>query len=159
MKTVWITFPRKRIASLSSAEGSLITNQLTIIIVASWLAGLAAFAGGVIARATDGADTVNKREITHGIVAFGGGILVAAVAFALLPRAMDAQNLPEGFNAFREMTTAGRSARLALTTLLAISALGPLAACAGYLFLQDQPTVTASIMAFACGMLGKQLIE
>lgn len=194
-------------------------SQLTIIVVASWLAGLAAFGGGVIAWATDGANTGNKREVTHGIIAFGGGILIAAVAFALLPRAMvalspvalgatfcaggllfcaldahlgrsgdtkaqflamlmdflpealalgavftqdhrlgvllatfiGAQNLPEGFNAFREMTTVGIRSRVALMTLLAVSLLGPVAACTGYFLLQDQATVTASIMTFAGG--------
>jgi zinc transporter, ZIP family len=194
-------------------------SQLTIIIIASWLAGLSAFGGGVIAWATDGANTDTKREVTHGIIAFGGGILIAAVAFALLPKAMvalspvglgatfcaggllfcvldahlsrsggtkaqfvamlmdflpealalgavfgqdhrlgvllaafiGAQNLPEGFNAFREMTTVGIRSRVALMTLLAVSLLGPVAACTGYFFLQDQAKVTASIMTFAGG--------
>lgn len=194
-------------------------SQLTIIIIVSWLAGLAAFGGGVIAWATDGASTDAKREVTHGIIAFGGGILIAAVAFALLPEAMvalspvglgatfcaggllfcvldaqlsrsgdtkaqflamlmdflpealalgavfgqdhrlgvllavfiGAQNLPEGFNAFREMTAVGMGSRVALVTLLAVSLLGPVAACTGYFFLQDQAKVTASIMTFAGG--------
>lgn len=194
-------------------------SQLTIIIIVSWFAGLAAFGGGMIAWATDGANTGEKREIAHGVIAFGGGILIAAVAFALLPKAMvalspvglgttfcaggllfcvldaqlsrrgdtkaqllamlmdflpealalgavfgqdprlgvllaafiGAQNLPEGFNAFREMTTAGIRSRVALMTLLAVSLLGPVAACTGYFFLQDQAKVTASIMTFAGG--------
>jgi ZIP family zinc transporter len=194
-------------------------SQLTIIILASWLAGLAAFGGGVIAWATDGANTEDKREVAHGVIAFGGGILIAAVAFALLPKAMvalspvglgatfcaggllfcvldaqlsrigdtkaqflamlmdflpealalgavfgqdprlgvllaafiGAQNLPEGFNAFREMTSVGIRSRVALMTLLAVSLLGPVAACTGYFFLQDQAKVTASIMTFAGG--------
>jgi ZIP family zinc transporter len=195
-------------------------SQLTIIIAASWFAGLAAFGGGVIAWATDdGANTETKREVTHGIIAFGGGILIAAVAFALLPKAMvalspaglgvtfctgglvfcildahlsksgdtkaqflamlmdflpealalgavfgqdrrlgvllaafiGAQNLPEGFNAFREMTNVGIRSRVALMTLLAVSLLGPVAACTGYFLLQDQAKVTASIMTFAGG--------
>lgn len=194
-------------------------SQLTIIIIASWLAGLAGYGGGVIAWVTDGANTDTKHEVTHGIIAFGGGILIAAVAFALLPKAMvvlspvglgatfcaggllfcildahlsrsggtkaqflamlmdflpealalgavfghdhrlgvllaafiGAQNLPEGFNAFREMTTVGIRSRVALMALLAVSLLGPVAACAGYFFLQDQAKVTASIMTFAGG--------
>lgn len=194
-------------------------SQLTIIIIASWLAGFAAFGGGVIAWATDGANTDTKREVTHGIIAFGGGILIAAVAFALLPKAMvalspvglgatfcagglffcvldahlsrsgntkaqflamlmdflpealalgavfgqdhrlgvllaafiGAQNLPEGFNAFREMTHVGIRSRVALMTLLAVSLLGQVAASTGYFFLQNQAKVTASIMTFAGG--------
>lgn len=194
-------------------------SQLTILIVASWFAGLAAFGGGVIAWATNGANTAAKREVTHGIIAFGGGILIAAVAFALLPKAMivlgpaslgaafcagglffcildarlsrrgdtkaqfmamlidflpealalgavfgqdhqlgvllaafiAAQNLPEGFNAFREMTSVGIRSRVAVITLLAISLLGPVAACTGYFLLQNQVKLTAAIMAFAGG--------
>jgi len=196
-------------------------SQLTIIIIASWLAGLAAFGGGVIAWASGGANTDTRREVTHGIIAFGGGILIAAVSFALLPKAMvalgpvglgvafcaggllfcifdahlsgsgdtkaqflamlidflpealalgavfghdhrlgillavfiGAQNLPEGFNAFLEMKAAEISSRVALVTLLAVSLLGPFAACNGYFFLQDQVKVTASIMAFAGGAI------
>lgn len=194
-------------------------NQLTIIIIASWLAGLAAFGGGVIAWATDGASTEPKRELTHGIIALGGGILISGVAFALLPKAMvelspmnlgimfcaggllfclldahlsrnggtkaqfmamlmdflpealalgavfgqdhrlgvllsafiGAQNLPEGFNTFLELRNSNIRSRAALTTLLAVSLLGPVAACFGYFFFQDQAKITASIMAFAGG--------
>jgi len=164
-------------------------------------------------------DTETKREITHGMIAFGGGILVAAVAFALLPLGLaaltptilvvtfcagglffcildiylskqggtkaqfiamlsdflpealalgaafgtnhrlgvllagfiGAQNLPEGFNSFREITRAGIKPRIALMTLLGASLLGPLAAYIGYLFLQDQTKLTAAIMTFTSG--------
>src|SRR5690606_18590626 len=131
----------------------------------------------------------------HGIIAFGGGILVAAVAFALVPEGLErlspvalaatfsaggvlfcavdaylarrgdnvaqflamlmdfvpeaismgavfgenrqlgmllaafigAQNLPEGFNAFREITTSGMKKRTALWLLFGASFLGPMA--------------------------------
>lgn len=69
----------------------------------------------------------------------------------LLAAFIGAQNLPEGFNAFREMTIVGIRSRVALMTLLAVSLLGPVAACTGYFFLQDQAKVTASIMTFAGG--------
>jgi len=194
-------------------------SQLMIIVVVSWLAGMAAFLGALVARFERTRETEFKREIIHGVVAFGGGILVAAVAFALAPEGiavlgpvslattfclgglafsvldaqlskqggtkaqfmamlMDflpeaislgavfghnqrlgvllaafigAQNLPEGFNAFREIVAAGAKRRSALTTLLAVSLLGPIAACMGYLFLQDRANITAGIMSFAAG--------
>ena len=194
-------------------------SQLVIIVLASWLAGAAAFIGGIFARIEGTAETQAKREMVHGVVAFGGGILVAAVAFALAPEGiallapavlaatfflgglafcvldahlskrggtkaqsmamlMDfvpeaiclgavfghnhrlgillavfigAQNLPEGFNSFREIVASGARPRGALTALLAISLLGPIAACMGYLFLQDQAKLTAGIMSFAAG--------
>jgi ZIP family zinc transporter len=194
-------------------------SELTIILIASWLAGLAAVAGGIIAWTEATPETETKREITHGCIAFGGGILVAAVAFALLPQGiailspvslgvafcaggvmfclLDAylskrggsraqfmamlmdflpealvfgavfeqnhrmgvllaffigiQNLPEGFNTFRELTASGNKPRVTLTVLLLASLLGPLAACTGYFFLQGQAKLTAVIMTFASG--------
>jgi ZIP family zinc transporter len=194
-------------------------SQLVTIVLVSWLAGVACFIGGIIARFEGSADTAAKREMVHGVVAFGGGILVAAVAFALAPEAMQflspvtlattfvvgglafcvldaqlskrggtkaqfmamlmdflpeaialgslfahdhrlgillamfigAQNLPEGFNSFREIVASGVTPRGALNALLSISLLGPIASCTGYFFLQDQAKLTAGIMSFAAG--------
>lgn len=194
-------------------------HQLVVVLIASWLAGVAAFIGGLIASVEGSAETESKCELIHGVIAFGGGILVAAVAFALTPEGiavlgpvsnavifcsggllfcmldarlsrrggpkaqfmamlMDfvpeaislgavfvhnhrlglllaafigAQNLPEGFNSFREIRAAGGRARTTLATLLAVSLLGPIAAAAGYLFLQDKAKLTAGIMCFAAG--------
>jgi ZIP family zinc transporter len=69
----------------------------------------------------------------------------------LLAVFIGAQNLPEGFNSFREIVASGARPRAALTALLAISLLGPIAACMGYLFLQDHAKLTAGIMSFAAG--------
>lgn len=194
-------------------------NELLIIIAMSWLAGIAAFVGGVFARLERSVDTEGKSEFIHGIVAFGGGILIAAVAFALVPKGMEtlspisltatfglggltfcaldahlsnhggskaqfmamlmdfvpeaialgalfghdhragvllalfigAQNLPEGFNSFRESIAGGANSRSTLIALFVISLLGPTASSCGYLFLQNQPILTAGIMSFAAG--------
>lgn len=194
-------------------------SQLAIVAIVSWLAGIAAFVGGVFARLEGTAESEGKRELVHGTVALGGGILVAAVAFALAPKGiadlppvglatafclggfafcildahlskrggskaqfmamlMDfvpeaialgalfghdhrtgillalfigAQNLPEGFNAFRESVAGRVTPRATLIGLLAVSLLGPAAGCIGYLFLQSRPVLTASIMSFAGG--------
>lgn len=194
-------------------------SQLAIVLIVSWLAGFAAFIGGIIAKIEGTAETEGKRKFVHGVVAFGGGILVAAVAFALAPKGIDslspvwlatafflggctfcildshlskrggskaqfmamltdfvpeaialgalfgqdqktalllalfisAQNLPEGFNAYRESVSSNQTTRSALITLLIASLLGPASGCMGYLFLQDRLTLTASIMSFAAG--------
>ena len=194
-------------------------NEFVLIVLASWTAGVTAFFGGTLAKIEGSPETEAKREIVHGVVAFGGGILVAAVAFALTPEAikvlspamlagsfclggltfcvldvwlskrggtkaqfmamlMDflpeaislgavfghnprlgillagfigAQNLPEGFNSFREIVASGVSPHRALKALFVTSLLGPIAACIGFLFLQDQASLTASIMGFAAG--------
>lgn len=194
-------------------------SQLIIIVAVSWLAGIASFVGGVVAKLEETVETESKQKTIHGVVAFGGGILVAAVAFALAPEGiaalstlglavtfcsggvvfcildeyltrhggsraqfmammMDfvpeaialgalfghapktgfllaifigAQNLPEGFNAYRESIAGRASPRTTLVSLAVISLLGPIAACAGYLFLQDNEVLTAGIMSFAGG--------
>jgi ZIP family zinc transporter len=194
-------------------------NQLGLILVASWLAGILASVGGLLSWLEGSPETEAKCEFVHFVVAFGGGILLAAVAFALAPVAIaelnpvvlistfflggvafcvldvrmskqggakaqflammtdyvpeaislgavfahdqrlgillaafiGAQNLPEGFNAFRELVSAGMKPRGAIASLAAVSLLGPLAACIGYFLLQDKPSLTAGIMSFAAG--------
>jgi ZIP family zinc transporter len=194
-------------------------SELQTVLLVSWLAGLAAFLGGVAARAEGSADTTRKREFIHGVVAFGGGILLGAVAFALAPEAIrllptwllaltflgggfvfcavdaclarrsgsvaqfmamlldflpeavslgavfghnhrlglllaayiGAQNLPEGFNSFRELAQAGGNTRTALLALFGISFLGPVMAAAGYFVLDAEGMLTAGIMSFAGG--------
>lgn len=194
-------------------------NQLVIITLASWLAGLTAFIGGILALVEGTSEAEAKCEMVHGVVAFGGGILLAAVAFALAPVGIEAlspvtlaitfclgglafcvldaqlskrsgtkaqfmamlmdflpeaislgavfgynqrlgmllamfigaQNLPEGFNSYREFVASGIKPRRTLTILLAISLLGPIAACMGNLFLQERGKLTAGIMSFAAG--------
>ena len=194
-------------------------NQLGLIALVEWLAGVAAFIGGLLARIEASPETEAKRELIHGVVAFGGGILVAAVAFALAPEgiavlppgglavsfcaggvifcALDAgisrwggnraqfmamlldfipeamalgalfghseksglllalfigaQNLPEGFNSHRETVATGVLPHASLLSLLAVSLLGPMAACIGFLFLHDRAILTASIMSGAAG--------
>ena len=192
---------------------------MSVILTVAWAAGLAAPAGGLIARYERSPDGEFKNQVVHGVVAFGGGILLAAVTFALLPEGMaildgfiltmlfcaggvafaalgallqrrggsaaqflalvmdfvpealslcamfgrsrelgillaafiGAQNLPEGFNAYRELQTVGVRPRNALGALVGASALGPAAALVGHLFLRDRQTLTASIMVFAAG--------
>lgn len=63
-----------------------------IMLLIAWGAGLSAFLGGVFARYEGTPRTTTKREFIHGITAFGGGILVSAVAFALVPEGMKELN-------------------------------------------------------------------
>lgn len=194
-------------------------NTIALVLLLPWLAGFAAFVGGALAWAAHKKRLLRRESTLRGIVAFGGGILVAAIAFALLPEAtkhlaplwlgvvfvaggvsfcildvrvsasegmgaqfmamlMDfvpeaislgalfghdhrlgyliagfigLQNLPEGFNAFREIREHGGKARDTLLLLAGVSLLGPITALIGYAVLQDIEVVTASIMSFAAG--------
>jgi ZIP family zinc transporter len=79
---------------------------------------------------------------------FAGGsdtALLLAVLIAL-------QNLPEAFNAYREIdaTTRASSTRI-LVTFSVIALLGPAAALGGFFFLADMKAVIAAIMLFASG--------
>lgn len=195
------------------------TVTLPLIAAVAWLAGLAALAGGWLAHVEGSAETTAKREFVHAMVALGGGLLLAGVAYALTGPAMErlspwllatcfigggvitsvvdrwvarrtgpkaqllalladylpetlslgavfahdrrlglllaafigAQNLPEGFNAFRELKAGGRPPRQALAALAWLSLLGPVAAIVGYLLLHDAPVATAALMALAGG--------
>ncbi len=189
------------------------------VLLASWLAGLAMFVGGAAARLEKLPESELKARVVHGIVAFGGGVLVAAVAFVLAPRGLQflpllpaaalfcagacvfllldrslsrrggsraqfmamlmdfvpeaislgavfahhhrlglllalfigAQNLPEGFNAYRELRSAGMGSAHVLRAMLLLSLLGPAASLTGYAFLQSQPKIVGALMLFAAG--------
>jgi len=194
-------------------------NQIGSIILFSWLAGIASFIGAFLARIEQFPEGILKQELLRGIVAFGGGILVAAVAFALVPHGIEtlnaptlsllfgagglafclldivlsrsggskaqftamlsdfipeaialgavfahdhrlgillalfiaAQNLPEGFNAYRELNESTGRTVMILWQMFFVSFLGPAAALSGFFFLQDLPDITAGIMVFAGG--------
>ena len=194
-------------------------HKIALILLLSWMAGLASFAGACIARWFGSGSSSTERQIVHGVVAFGGGLLVAAIAFALVPKGIEnldplplalsfaaggvvfwildaflarrggsraqfmamlmdflpeavsmgavfghdphlgmllalfigAQNLPEGFNAFRELMDTGARERRVLWSFFLVSLLGPLAAGSGLLLLRRQSTLTALIMTFAAG--------
>ena len=75
----------------------------------------------------------------------GKGAMLLAILMAL-------QNLPEGFNAYREMNQSSGYSRQRLLSLFAAAALlGPVAGVSGYLWLDDSPQVVAAVMLFAAG--------
>ncbi len=65
-------------------------KQLFTIIAFSWFAGITIFLGGFLASMTE---KYLKKEIEshilHWSIAFGGGILIAAVAFVLTPKGIE----------------------------------------------------------------------
>jgi ZIP family zinc transporter len=194
-------------------------KEIIDIILFSWIAGICSFIGAGLAAIERFPETLFKKELLRGIIAFGGGILVSAVAFALIPHGMEtlsalrlgllfglggiafclldiqlsrsggskaqfvamlsdfipeaialgavfahdhklgvllalfigAQNLPEGFNAFRELLTGGMRTSIILRSIFLTSFFGPVAALSGFYFLKNVPSVTADIMVFSAG--------
>ena len=56
------------------------------IILYSLVSGITIIIGGSLASIDRFPDSELKRSVLHGIVAFGGGVLIAAVAFVLVPQ-------------------------------------------------------------------------
>ena len=68
----------------------------------------------------------------------------------LLPSGL--QNLPEGFNSYRELAShGGRSPKTILRTMAWLVPLGPLAGLLGFFFLAEQAALMGAIMLFASG--------
>ena len=70
---------------------------------------------------------------------------------ALLAVFIGAQNLPEGFNAYRELMASEESPNRVLTMMLALSLLGPVAGLLGYYFLQSAREAVGALMLVAGG--------
>jgi len=194
-------------------------EHLATVGLYAFASGITILIGGTLSRLDHFPDSENKKIILHGIIAFGGGVLIAAVAFVLIPRGIESlsipyiavfflsgayvffiidrklsqsgnsvsqllammmdfipeaialgavfahdknlglllaifiglQNLPEGFNSFKELVNNGFSPNKSLLILLPLSLTGVLASCVGFIFLHNQPTTIAALMLFAGG--------
>lgn len=90
-----------------------------------------------------------------------GALLADNLSLAILMAVLIAlQNLPEGFNAFREMAaTGGASRRRLLILFLLMVPVGPLAAHLGRSYLTDAPGILGAVMMFAGGGILYLLFE
>lgn len=85
-------------------------------------------------------------------MALGATFTVSAEAGLLLAGIIALQNLPEGFNAYRELASSTHyKAPLIVAAFGLMALLGPAAGLVGYYFLSDSPAVIAAIMLFASG--------
>jgi ZIP family zinc transporter len=195
-------------------------EHLITILVFTTLAGAAIPVGGLFARFERLQPRWLEQEFRHAVLAFGGGVLFAAVALILVPEgskrlstlvatgsfviggvvfmfldralakhgspasnltaalldfapesiALGAliasdpslgivlaffialQNLPEGFNAYREMVNQSHMGFFKVLSILSAGALiGPICGLLGFFYLADDPVITAVIMMFAAG--------
>jgi ZIP family zinc transporter len=70
----------------------------------------------------------------------------------LLALLIGLQNLPEGFNAYRELINIKKSdSKKTLLVMGSLVLLGPIAGLLGYFFLSDQETILGAIMLFSSG--------
>ncbi|MCG7199919.1 divalent cation transporter [Marinobacter pelagius] len=84
--------------------------------------------------------------------ALGGLIVVSPGMAALLAALIALQNLPEGFNAYRELCNQpGYTSRKTLGFMSSLIVTGPVAGLLGYFVLSDQQAILGAIMLFASG--------
>lgn len=85
-------------------------------------------------------------------IALGAAFATGSSSGILIAALIAIQNLPEGFNSFREMTSSGRiSAKLVLIAFSLMALLGPVSGMAGYFVLAKHPLFLGALMLFASG--------
>ena len=84
-------------------------------------------------------------------LALGGMFASGAEGAVLLAVLIGLQNLPEGFNAWRELAAGKFDRRTALLLMAVVASLGPLCGLAGWHWLAGRDTVLGAIMLFAAG--------
>ncbi|MDD2474578.1 MAG: hypothetical protein PHI32_01560 [Dysgonamonadaceae bacterium] len=203
--------------------------MLLKLIYFSLIAGITVLLGGLLANLFNHhvKESPVKYEITHTLMSFGAGIILAAVALVLIPYGMKQlslwpmvlffalgaisfmfldqflerkdgntatllammmdfipeaiamgavfsknpsmaillaiiiglQNLPESFNAFRDLVLSGMAIKKTLIVFFGLSLFGVPAALLGYLLLSNSTIITAQLMTFASGGILYLLIQ
>ncbi len=199
------------------------------LILYSGFAGVTVFIGGLLANYFNHhiKEGALKYELTHGMMSFGGGIILSALALVLIPKGMEEldilpfasafllgaflfmyidqylakqggqtatllamlmdfipesialgavfaaepkvakllavfiglQNLPEAFNAFRDLVQSGFEEKKTLVIFFFLSFFGIVGALIGFYLLSDYPFMTALMMTFASGGILYLLIQ
>lgn len=81
-----------------------------------------------------------------------GGLVATGSPFAyVLALLIGLQNLPEGFNAYRELSRLSHNGRGTLLLMTSLVLIGPFAGLLGYFFLASYEPVVGAVMLFASG--------
>ncbi len=86
-------------------------------------------------------------------LALGGIFISGSPAAPLLAVLIGLQNLPEGFNAYREMLAKGRSRGAVLKRMVLLAGVGPALAWVGWVLLSSLPAVLGGVMLVSSGGL------
>lgn len=84
-------------------------------------------------------------------IALGGMFAGSSTSALLLALLIGMQNLPEGFNAYRELESIEGRGATTLLFMVALVPLGPIAGLSGFYFLADNTVALGAIMLFAGG--------
>ncbi len=159
-----------RHAVIAFGAGALLAAVAFVLIpdgaakVAPWSAPLWLMTGGLAMAGLNG--LIARRGHSSGqfiamltdflpeIMALGALYTVDSGATLLLAALIGLQNLPEGFNAYRERTSRNKaSGPRVLREFVALAALGPIGAVLGYVFLADHPATLGAMMLLAAGAI------
>lgn len=159
-----------RHAVIAFGAGALLAAVAFVLIpdgsqkVATWSAPLWLMAGGlamagvngVIARKgkASGQFIAMLTDFLPEIMALGALYAVDGASTLLLAGLIALQNLPEGFNAYRErISQKPEAGRRILREFCALATLGPIGAVLGYVFLADHPATLGAMMLLAAGAI------
>ncbi len=92
-------------------------------------------------------------------IALGAVFAIEPEMATLLAVFIGLQNLPEAFNAFRDLAQSGFKAKKILIIFFFLSFLGIIGALIGHYFLSQHPDLTAHLMVFASGGILYLLIQ
>lgn len=85
-------------------------------------------------------------------IALGGLVALRSPVAPLLALLIGLQNLPEGFNSYRELKLHNnKTPTRTLLTMSALVPIGPVAGIIGYLFLLEHKAIMGAIMLFSAG--------
>jgi len=130
-------------------------NSVPTVAVAMLLGGVAflMFDQYLSSRKTQAAQlTAMLSDFIPEALALGAAFASDRSTAFLLALLIALQNLPEGFNAYRELAASGRiSRKKILYGFTVLAAAGPIAGTIGWLFLSSQPAILDFIMLFAGG--------
>lgn len=149
--------------------GGALLSAVTLVLVPKGVSNLSSLlvvacfsAGGIIFMALDIRLVANHRPFSQltamlsdfvpEALALGATFTLSEDAGLLLAGLIALQNMPEGFNAYREIKTSSEYSRpriIGAFTLMAL--LGPIAGTTGYFVLSDYPKIVSGIMLFAAG--------
>ncbi len=92
-------------------------------------------------------------------IALGAVFAIEPKMATLLAIFIGLQNLPEAFNAFKDLVKSGFSPKKTLIIFFFLSFFGIIGALIGHFFLREHPAITAHLMTFASGGILYLLIQ
>jgi len=129
--------------SVLPAVGCFAAGGIVFMLLDRWLASMKNSVAQLVAMLAD---------FIPEALALGAALAAGSSAGVLLALLMAMQNVPEGFNAYRELTVlSDHQGERVIAAFVLMALLGPIAGVAGYFWLAGYPAAMAGIMLFASG--------